>query len=697
MRTFLNISAGSIYATALMLLVSMISCDNTKEENIKPVKETVSIHLNAPETKTGLVNDQTVVWTNGDRVLINKKTYEVTVDTDNPASATVENVTKADEYYAVFVPHYKNAANELIPDYMYHDNAYHLPILQFSQFSQGTFDQYANPMVAYGTDTNLHFYNIGSVIKVGLTGNGETIESLNLISNGSTNISGLIKVTDEQIRTCDFSSVTVDEDYSNYLYDNSAITCEGANVVLSSSPTWFYFVTAPFTDESGISLLVKDIDDNIFIKTKTDAFSCKRSEVKEMSVLDYKAAAPITLTGGEHKSNSISVSANGENTISIRYIAVTQSTWDEYVKSYKEEAANIIMVSFATIETSVGPSTFELTKAYNSTKNLVAITAGTAYKVIAQYNIKNYAIGKCAVIDAVTPAAEGPAPTLEVEGLSSSSDRIYAHLKTDGASASIWLFEKTAYEALQSEGKSDSDIMNNYGKALTESELAAANADGCQWSWQNLWCKTDYVILFKAVSAEGKDAVIKKTVSTTYHIFDPTITVLETVSTTGTVVTDMFDNFEDEAPELKNFTIKNLTIKKIPSMDVFVIDNLFKGRPALQTAGFKELDGNFSTIIDARNPSSVDIRLTANRIGIYHPKYLGLGENFAFGCYASYADVSEADFPLGIYDQSSGQIDFSSIVSGDGTRVYGIFNFRLILNGADSFSIESFTKSKTSW
>lgn len=51
-------------------LVVVLSCAKEPVENLKPSspeKETVTLRLSAPETKTALKDDKTVVWTNGDK------------------------------------------------------------------------------------------------------------------------------------------------------------------------------------------------------------------------------------------------------------------------------------------------------------------------------------------------------------------------------------------------------------------------------------------------------------------------------------------------------------------------------------------------------------------------------------------------------------------------------------------------------
>lgn len=701
MKRITKLTAGSIVA-ALTLLFSLISCNKNPIEDIDSTQEveTVTIRLSSPDTKTAIENDRYVIWTAGDKVLINLDVYDITIDPDDPSVATVENVTKAEEYYALYIPCFRNSPNdEPTPNVGYKDNSYDFYIQTSAEYRYGTFAQHINPMVAYGKDTNLHFYNIGSVIKVGLTGEGDTLSSLKIVTNSSVTISGIVKCSEEQIRTGDFSSIAFNESYMD-LSDYSMITCDNADVTLVSSPTWFYFVTAPFSDNAGISLIAEDKNGRVFAKSKTDAFSCARSELVEMESLAFTPAPHLTLTAGKHSANSLSITTKGESSLGVSYMVVQQSLWNLYDNGSndKEATAKKLMKVLPIIQKEESPSTVELTKAYNSTFNKVAISAETSYKVIAQYNCRGHETGKLHVIDAVTPAAEGPAPTLDISFSDISFSTINAIIKTDGASASLWLFHKSQYDGLRADGKSDAEIMKEYGKPLSDSDLEAARANGCHWSWWGLEENTDHVILLVAASDSGKEVIIKKEVKTTSHIFDKETTVLQTVSTSGIVITNLFRDFGNAVPEL---TLNNLTVKKVPGMDVFVIENLFKGIDELQELGFIDMTGTYFTVIDARDASAVDIRFEANRVGIYNPHYSGFNQNLRFGSYATYnTEISTDDFPLGSYDKSAGHIYVPSIILGDYTKLYGTYNFNLIIGESinnNGLSTESFNKSTSPW
>lgn len=688
-------------------LVVVLSCAKEPVENLKPSspeKETVTLRLSAPETKTALKNDKTVVWTNGDKLVINGNLYEVTVDADDPSKATVEDVTKADEYFAFYVPCPKNlSTGEVSPQYRYiqYDGVFYhnFRILDSQNWYSGTFSQYANPMAAYSTDGNLHFYNIGSVVKVGLTGNGEKLSRVRLLSNGGKNLAGMMMLTDEQVRTGDLSGMKPNENYYG-LSSTVSIFCESNNVILSSTPTWFYFVTAPFEDESGISFTAEDVDGNVFVRTKTGAFSIGRSEIKEMDPLNYKASAPLKLTAAESAPTSFSVDAVGDDAMSVRYLAIASAAWDSYMNSpssswTEQSLASVFINNHECQSNSEKSFKMEFTKAYNSTGNAVPIAASTSYKVIAQYILGRTGIGKCTIIDVTTAAPTGVAPTLDVSFQSVTYNQLHALLKSsDAAGISLWLFTKARYEELVSSGKSDSEIMKEYGKPLTDEDMASAHAAGCQWSWWNLSQGTDYVLLVVAASSTGMETIVKEEIATEWYLFNPNTTVLETVSTEATFSTSMFRMFN-----VNPLTITPVVLKKVPGMDVFVIENLFKGNTALAELGFIEEEGTYLTIIDARDKNAVDIRYDMNKLGIYNSPYVGLNFDLGFGCYATYnSNASQEEYPLGTYDSENNAISIVSLILGNINRIYGPSSCTLTWPLPDkSVTVENFSKTQAGW
>lgn len=419
-----------------------------------------------------------------------------------------------------------------------------------------------------------------------------------------------------------------------------------------------------------------------------------------MDPLDYKGSAPLKLTVAEYAPTSFSVDAVCDDAMSVRYLAMASATWDSSMNSdspWTEQSLASAVLNSYDCQTNMGKSfKMEFTNAYNSTGNAVPIAASTSYKVIAQYILGGTGMGKCAILDVTTSAPTGIAPTLNVSFQSVTYNQLNALLKSSNAAGiSLWLFTKARYEELVSSGKSDSEIMKEYGKPLTDEDVASAHAAGCQWNWGGLWQATDYVLLVVAASSTGMETIVKKEITTEWYLFNQNTTVLETVSTGATFTTNMFKAFG-----INSLTITPVVLKKVPGMDVFVIEDLFKGNATLAELGFSEEEGTYLTIIDARDKNAVDIRFDMNKLGIYNPKYNGFNYDLGFGCYATYnTSVSQKEYPLGTYDSENNVITVGSLILGNSASIFGPYSCTLTWTSpvTNSMTVESFSKTPAGW
>ena len=236
--------------------------------------------------------------------------------------------------------------------------------------------------------------------------------------------------------------------------------------------------------------------------------------------------------------------------------------------------------------------------------------------------------------------------------------------------------------------------MKEYGRPLTDEDMAYAHAAGCQWSWWNLSQGTDYVLLVVAASSTGMETIVKEEIATEWYLFNQNTTVLETVSTEATFTTDMFNIFG-----IDQLTITPVVLKKVPGMDVFVIENLFKGNTALAELGFIEEEGTYLTIIDARDKNAVDIRFEINKLGIYNSMYTGFNYDLSFGCFATYnTNVSQEEYPLGTYDSENNAISFVNLIFGNPKRIYVTSFCTLTWPLPDkSMTVENFSKTQAGW
>lgn len=660
--------------------IAFVSCtkeafqDNRDTDKVS----TVTLHLSVDEaTKTYLEDDQFVCWSEGDVVWINDVQYPVAVNPDNPMEATVYNVIEAEAYLA----EYSSYRNVL-------DGKHYYSLWSWQSDKVTSFDGLENPMVAYGTSTNLVFRNLASCIKIGLTGNGEKLDNVMIVSNSGQLINGVIVLSESDIVSGNINPVLDTERYNRLVYSQMYVNERDA---LSSEPQYYYILTAPFEDPRGITFAAMVDQDNVFIKRGTSAFSVGRSEIMVMPDLAFTAASRFNGSVTGASSNTISVHFDAEQGQEIVYLALPKSVWD----SVDGDVRGIFFSYRNYLETAVitnGGVDVVINNAVNES-GASAMTESTDYVIVAGYGASGVYLGGSLMLEASTVPAEGPVPSLDVD-FGTSDIYIESRIYSDASDISVYSFDKDIYDALLAQGNSDAELISTYGQYLSENEIADANASGCEWIWGPFRSHTEHIILIQAVSSTGKSTIGKWSVWTDWHIFNPEETALQSVSKSACVTTDLFGNLRPEGGDtaLGFIEISNLELLKLPGEDVFVIKNLFKGNETIQSVGFVDEEQDSYFIIDARIHDKVDISVWANDLGIYNTKYTGRGVNYSLGTYYSYlyAYINESTEPLGTYDVSEKQIVFDqNLVSYDFSgNLYGMYSLTLDFEGpADSESM----------
>ena len=401
---------------AAMLAMSPVSCTKNHLEDTPCGKETVTIYLSADSktTRTMLQDDRQVLWTNGDIVVVNEKPYFVTVDSSDPSVAKLENVEKANEYLALYTVCDIMANGQIYMRYYYNDGIYSMPINELPEYRPGTFAPYANPMIAWSKNTNLNFKGLGGVIKVGLTGTDINLAKVQVYAYGEENISGFINITEEQIRALDASAAVIDDE--NDPSPASEIDC-GDGVSLSSlSPTYFYFVVAPFEDPSGLAFGAEDVDGHVYFKNPTQGFSIARNEIKEMTEIELTRALDLVGQVVAVGDTDLKVDFIGSPLGRIEYAAVTQEFWNSHPSNMPtEERVDGIFGSMAAQHAKkfinldgTGKATITFTDAEDMSDRS-ALVPGSDYKIIARYYYGK-GLGNILILDAKTsgqPSKEG--------------------------------------------------------------------------------------------------------------------------------------------------------------------------------------------------------------------------------------------------------------------------------------------------
>lgn len=510
-----NLNRFTLTALAsLLALPFFLSCSKEVVENLKPSVpevETVTLKLSAP-TKTTLLNDETVHWSAGDKILINGKLYNVTLDASDPGVALVADVPVANEYFALYDPFYANMdAGVTAIDkerYTSASGEYKLMIPTTTTYTQNSFSTFSSPSYAYGTGKTLIFRNIAGVVKIGLTGNGESLETVMLNRNTAAPLTGTIRVNEADMRSGAIDSWTPDNFNFELGRAYSNISMGSSSVVLGPEPTWFYFPVAPFTDPAGIHFTVVTKDGGVFMQKTTKEISVARSQVNELSAIEYHRFKDINLVPVETNSVSFKIEFQAEPLSSVRYTLTTKSVWDEFVKAgstedvVKTKILNLCgadKISF----NETGKRSYQIIESRKQDKTKEALQPETEYVLVAQYDYAG-GRGNCAAIFCKTSAVSGEAPTLTASVSKSEPNKIYTNIKTTNASIiKVRSLTYKEYVSLRAAGKGDGDIAAE-GNPLGPKFVGYANSEtGCNWYIDQLLPSTDYVILVLAISDGG--------------------------------------------------------------------------------------------------------------------------------------------------------------------------------------------------
>jgi hypothetical protein len=147
----------------------------------------VTLTLSTPRTRTTLVSETYVHWSEEDIVQINGTNLPVIPDPNDPTRATISNVDTAEEYVALYSPDNGGyiPEREVVEAYFRPE----VPHTPDSFYTTG-----GNPMVAYSTSTSLEFKNIGGLLRIGVTGDA-SIASVMLSGNAGEPIAGHFEIS----------------------------------------------------------------------------------------------------------------------------------------------------------------------------------------------------------------------------------------------------------------------------------------------------------------------------------------------------------------------------------------------------------------------------------------------------------------------------------------------------------------------
>ncbi len=615
---------------------------------------TITVHSNA-QTKTILVDDKHVRWEEGDIIDINNELYPIRLDENNPEIAYVDNVTAANEYFA----HYSSAW------YYYQEDGviFELPTVQ--RYRENSFDAFTNQMIAYGTSTDLYFYNAASILKLGITGNGESIKSVTVASNNGEPMSGYYLVPFGDFENLkEYKGFENDSLYTKRTYVQLNIYDE---VKLSGTPQYVYFVVPPQTYEGGFTVAVEDAEGRICHQSTSKSITTKRSDILQMAEFTFKASEAIAITDvtpGQTNVNYTVTSSPGQR---AGHAVVSKVLWDKYMEIYGEGYESVVAKTLlakcgSSITPDSGAESFIAGYTVNYNDFVLTLTADTEYKILASYAVAP-SVGAVVVKDFKTLEGTGTAPSLKVN-VDAGTDYVNMQLfVSDDATSIVWYRDvKSFTDSVIDSGLTLTEIANlwggsNYGQSLD----MAKSDDGAAFNLTDLEPETEYSNIFLITTATGAQTVRRIDVKTTNEFGVEGEWNL--YSETSSMTCGLLEPFG-----IADMFLPALKVEKLGSYDIFRIHDLNEAiNLAFDPAGtqkvFDEFDETQYFYIDARDTSAVVLPYDKNHM------YMGGGDI----CYFSTADIS-SNYYYGTYSPSTGAIalgDLAMYYFGEGPYVVG--------------------------
>ena len=577
---------------------------------------TVTLTVRSADTestsKTMIEDDRRVIWTADDHVYVNDNEYQVIPDESDPAFGTVPDVMESDEYYAFYTRRFPESDGENV--YLY--------VEPVQSYAQGSIYGAANPMAAYSTSTELQFHNLGSVIRIGITGD-VAIDELSLTGNRGESVAGYLTIPMSDIVNGSYSSVYPLRDDDNDHYKRAGLWVDGYVNLDPATPTYFYFVVAPQTLEAGFTVYVRDLNGNVAIQSTSSATDAFRSEIvaKEPFAFDPAPAPEILELTAE--ATTVSGTVQAVRGAWVKAAAFLKSDWETIPEGDRESyTSDVFEYSEAVIAGADGTCTFTLSKAFDLNYSVTAISPENEYVVVVDYSDIYSTFGLLSEATVTTAAPSGEAPDLNVSlGQGDVYYKVEMSFQAANATSISWcILPNAEYQSLISDGYTESRILAEHGRLLSDEELAGALSGGfsAEITDYTLIPTTEYVLLASAMSEGGVETVSNASATTPVHL-DP--------DAEWQVITNAFAeniNFDIHTLGVGYYYNGDIVLEKIPGQKIFRVsipfysDEEFVAR--MQEAGFACTYGDCYIYFDgALEEGSMLMPLLESYIGFMMP------------------------------------------------------------------------------
>lgn len=702
----MNTFVKTTRALLALLPAVLLSVQCSQEELAGPEKPqmsgTVTLTIkNAEPTKT-YIDGETgkVYWSDGDAIIINGDAYLIVVDETDPTVATVPDVVASESYFVVYNNYYPASDPEEGRLLVY------FPAEQ--TYREDSFSDYSNIMAGYSTTTDIRMYNIGGVVKFGVTGNC-TLTSLSFSTKDGSPVAGALLLPEDQLlngELGDNSDFYVNPDYGYTTSSTINIpfyTQEGefGSIALSSEPTDFYIVVPAKEYNGGFYITMEDSEGNVAVQSTTGSKTIGRSQMLVLPDFAFSARTQPSIALTDVTATSIGYTVTADPDTPLKTVLVSKATWDYHAGNDYYAGQEALLAKELAITYGCGTFFTDGTGSYTKTDNTsfnakgeeVALTAGNEYKLIVSFADNTTAKGTPAIFDVATAEPTGEAPEITLS--ERQNDRPHAELTPVIRTTNAVGLKYAMINTSTAEGKTDEELMELYGTEATAEQVEQANSTGgLTLTYSNLSENTSFTFLVAATGEGGAMSVQRLVLQTDYYI-DPDAT-WSTVSTEASMDCNIFGG----AIGLGGFGIYGLTVEKMDGKDFFrvlrpiTIDTY----PDAEYNGLTFIDGGYGSYltIDATDHSAVKLERDYNPLGVIISLRGGSTEAGLSSAAYYYENSS-----FGTYDPDAGIINLGYVSVMDDMYIYGASEGTVLYLNipiAGGVSTEDFTINEdTSW
>ena len=273
--------------TLLLATIAFVACTHNDVEELTAKRKytsdtlTIGFENNDTETRIQLNEAQKSVWNKGDEVSVfyrsdaNQRWQYQGEDGESvgilhcidAGTATVETTR------VVAIYPYNT-------DYLFNPETYTieatLPAVQ--SYKQESYGANANIMVSSGDSRHISLKSACGWFKLQLTGSGEKVQSITLRGNNDEMVAGTLLIDSSD------ATATLTSTMSNEVM----LDC-GEGIVLGAESTSFYIAVPPQSFEQGITVEIKDSEEQKMTLSTDAAITLERNHIQPMAVAEFEA------------------------------------------------------------------------------------------------------------------------------------------------------------------------------------------------------------------------------------------------------------------------------------------------------------------------------------------------------------------------------------------------------------------------